>query len=87
MTALFLTLGAQLIFGGGALKYFLWYLRTVQIVAHLPMLKPVMPANVGQFFNLMIPLLTFDILDADWTTKLVFNFDYTWHEVEAEKYI
>lgn len=28
----------------------------------------------------MIPLLTFDMLDSDWTTKYVFNFDFEWHE-------
>lgn len=42
-----IVLGFQLIFGGGALRYFMWYLRTVQIIAHLPMLKPIVPANVN----------------------------------------
>lgn len=70
----------QLLIGGGALRYFIWYLRTVQIIAHLPMQKTIVPANVNHFFRLMIPLLTFDLLDSDWTTKYVFNFDFAWHE-------
>lgn len=80
--AVMIVIGFQVVFGGGALRYFLWYLRTVQIIAHLPMLKPIVPANVNQFFNFMIPLLTFDMLDSDWTTKWVFNYNFDWHENE-----
>lgn len=73
-------LALSLVMGGGALKYFLWYLRTIQITAHLPMFSVPVPANVAEFFKLMIPVLTFDVLDPEWTTLLVFNFDFDWHE-------
>lgn len=77
------TLGFTLIFGGSSGKYFLWYLRTVQIVVHLPMFKTVIPGNVNDFFEIMILLLTFDILDAEWTTMLVFEFDLVFHAVNT----
>lgn len=75
-----LVFGITMVVGGGALRYFLWYLRSVQIICHLPMLKTVVPVNVVHFFRVMIPLLTFDILDPEWTTELFLDFDDNWQE-------
>lgn len=33
------------------------------------------PANVSEFYSIIIPVAMFDVLDADWTTQLVFEFD------------
>jgi len=40
------------------------------------MLKVILPANVSMIFSYVISVAMFDILDADWTTKYVFTFDY-----------
>lgn len=34
-----------------------------------------LPANVAEFFSIIVPIATFDVLDADWTTQLVLEFD------------
>ena len=43
------------------------------------MLMIIIPANVSAFFSKMIPIVTFDILDSDWTTQLLFKFDKLMH--------
>ena len=59
--------------------YYIWYLRGVQIVTHLPMLQILVPANVSLFYEVLVPFVQFDILDSQWTTELVMNFDYPEH--------
>jgi hypothetical protein len=61
---------------GKGTKYYMWYLRGVQINCHLPMLSTVVPPNVSSFNENLISFVQFDILDPEWTTELLFNFDY-----------
>lgn len=44
------------------------------------MMFPVFPANVNMFFKLIIPMLTFDVLESEISTQLVFNFDEEWND-------
>jgi len=57
-------------------RYFSWYMRSLQMCIHLPMLQTIVPANVSLFYSSLLPIITFDILDPEWTTQLWFNFDY-----------
>ena len=52
-----------------------WYMRTLQMIVHLPMLRTIMPPNATTFFKYLIPAVMFDILDSDWL-DLVWEFDY-----------
>ena len=51
---------------GGALQGFMWYLRSLQLIIHLPLMQTILPSNVSAFFEAIIPIVTFDIL-ADYT--------------------
>ena len=62
------------------MDFYKWYLRSLQIIIHLPMLRIVVPGNVSEFFRYIIPIVQFDILDAEWTTELIMEFDYEGHE-------
>ena len=44
------------------------------------MLQIVVPANVSMFFEKVIPVIKFDALDPDWTTKVFMDFDMDGHE-------
>lgn len=57
----------------------MWYLRGAQIVCHLTMFSTVVPANVSSFFENLIPFVQFDILDPEWTTMIIFDFDFKKH--------
>mmetsp|Transcript_22772 Transcript_22772/g.35061 ORF Transcript_22772/g.35061 Transcript_22772/m.35061 type:complete len:197 (-) Transcript_22772:1108-1698(-) len=50
-------------------------IRALQIVLHLPLVRVKVPANVSSLFQVLIPIAMFDVLDPDWTTKLIFTFD------------
>lgn len=56
------------------------FIRSLQMIIHLPMLMIIIPSNMSAFFSKLIPIVTFDILDSDWTTALVFEFDEDMHE-------
>ena len=62
---------------GEGYKYFMWYLRALQLIIHLPMLHVLVPANVSVMFEIFVPIATFDLFDADWTTMLVFDFNFS----------
>jgi hypothetical protein len=66
-------------------NYYMWYLRGMQIVCHLPMLSTPLPANVNSFYKTLVAFVQFDFLDPEWTTELIFDFDYEKHE-EFQKY-
>jgi hypothetical protein len=57
-------------------RYYRWYLRGVQLVCHLPMLKVSVPGNVSSFYENLIPFVQFDMMGSDWTTELIFDFDF-----------
>ena len=39
------------------------------------MLKTLIPANVGSFFALILPIVQFDLIPPEWSYELVLNFD------------
>jgi len=41
------------------------------------------PANVGSFFNILIPVVSFDIFSSTYTTEKVLEFDYDGEEEES----
>ena len=59
----------------GALGYMIGWINALQMILHLPMLMILIPANVSSFFSLILPVVQFDILDPEWTTELVFEFE------------
>ena len=59
----------------GAMGYMLGWINALQMILHLPMLLILIPANVGAFFSIILPVVQFDLLDPEWTTELVFEFD------------
>jgi hypothetical protein len=59
----------------GGFRYMLELIRCLQMILHLPMMKTIIPANVSSLFSIVIPIATFDILNPNWTTRLIFDFD------------
>jgi len=59
---------------GGAL-YFMLLIRSLQMVLHIPIFRVILPANTSMVFSYIISVAMFDFLEADWTTKLVLQFD------------
>jgi len=45
-----------------------------------------LPPNVSALFAKLIPTVTFDIISTDWSTELVFDFDFELHR-ESENLI
>ena len=56
------------------------FVKSLQLIVHLPILTVIFPSNVAKFFSILVPIATFDVLSPDWTTRLVFEFDYKGHE-------
>ena len=50
-------------------------IRTLQMILHLPIFRIIIPSNVSQVFSVIIPIAMFDVLDPEWTTQLIFEFD------------
>ena len=42
----------------------------------MPILNVIVPANVGEFFKVLLPIATYDFISSDMSTELVFKFDY-----------
>jgi len=43
-----------------------------------------LPGNVNMFFSILIPIVMFDIIDSEWSTELVFTFDFENEEENAK---
>ena len=56
----------------GAMNMMLAFLNALQMVIHLPMINVLVPSNVSLFNQLIIPIVMFDILDPEYTSKLMF---------------
>jgi len=55
------------------------------MIIHLPLLHIIMPPNVSTLFNKLIPTVTFDVLESEYTTEVLLDFEYEKHrEVEIE---
>ena len=50
-------------------------IRNLQIIIHLPLFSTVLPANVMSIFKILIPIVSFDLLDSEFTTEKVLEFD------------
>ena len=59
---LFISIIAQLL--SGASSGYIWYLRSLQMIVHLPMMSTILPANVQAYFESLIPIVQFDLLEA-----------------------
>ena len=49
------------------------------------MFNIVFPANVATFFNLLIPVVSFDIIPSSYTTEVVMEFDYDQEEEQQNR--
>jgi hypothetical protein len=67
----------------GTTSNYFWYLRSLQLIIHTPMFQINFPANVGSFFNILIPVVSFDIFSSTYTTEKVLEFDYDGEEEES----
>ena len=52
------------------------------MIVHLPMMMPIFPANVILIMNVLIPTISFDILDTyfDWENLEYLKFDFETHD-------
>jgi hypothetical protein len=46
-------------------------INALQIIIHLPILRIIVPANVGFTFRLLLPFVMFDIFDSDFVTEKI----------------
>lgn len=49
----------------------------------MPIIKIIVPSNVGSYYESVIPIVTFDVLESDYTTELVLTFDNDLQEKES----
>lgn len=50
--------------GAGSLEYAMGMINSLQMILHLPMLYIFVPPNVARFFQVILPIVMFDILSA-----------------------
>ena len=53
------------------MKFMFIFMRSIQMIVHLPMMMPIFPANVILIMKILIPTIGFDILDTyfDWENQ------------------
>lgn len=73
---LLISLAFMYLFDSFGFSYYMWYLRSLQLVVHLPMVYIVCPANVCRYFELVKPIVTFDLLPSEEIRDFIFSFDY-----------
>jgi hypothetical protein len=47
----------------GAMHFILSMIRSLQLIIHLPIMSMVIPSNVMTMFNILIPIVMFDVLE------------------------
>ena len=47
---------------GRSLYYFIVWINAMQIIMHLPMLRPLLPPNVLSFIGVILPVVNFDLI-------------------------
>ena len=57
-------------------RYYFWFLRSMQMIIHLPMFKVIFPGNICLFIELLTPIVQFDIIPAKWSYEYIYDFDY-----------
>ena len=72
-----IALAMQYFFGFGEMKYFIQLIRALQMILHLPIIFVLVPGNVSMFYERMIPIVMFDILENQkgYDTTLVLKYD------------
>mmetsp|Transcript_9281 Transcript_9281/g.14051 ORF Transcript_9281/g.14051 Transcript_9281/m.14051 type:complete len:253 (+) Transcript_9281:2509-3267(+) len=68
----------------GGMQYLVVFIRSLQLILHLPLLNVIVPANVLIMFSTTMSIAMFDVLDPAWTTELVLEFDDEAQEELAE---
>lgn len=58
----------------------------LQMVVHLPIMKIVIPPNVMFCFMIMLPFVMFDIVETEYTTEKILEFDYDAQEKASNGY-
>lgn len=64
------------LFDRRAMMYMIALIRSLSVIIHLPLLRILIPSNVSLVFSIIIPIVMFDILDSDYSTELLLEFDY-----------
>ena len=62
----------------GGMKYMMFFIRTLQIILHLPMMSIIVPGNVSLLIHNLFPVVMFDILEVTeekFDASLIFQFD------------
>jgi len=59
----------------GALTYMIGWINILQMIIHLPMMMIILPANANAFFQIVIPIATFDMLPPEYSTEYIMEFD------------
>ena len=49
------------------------------MILHLPLLRIIVPSNVSMIIELIIPVAMFDVIDPEYSTKWVLDFDNLQH--------
>ena len=66
----------NLMFNDLTLNYILAMIRALQIVIHLPLMRIYITANLNMVFSILIPIIMFDIMDSDYLSGLLLEFDF-----------
>ena len=67
----------------GSMTYMTIFLRSLQIILHLPLLRILVPSNVSMVVEIIFPVAMFDVIDPDYSTKLFLDFDYQDHNMRV----
>ena len=66
----------------GGLIYMIQLVRALQMVLHLPMMRILLPPNALMFISVIIEIAMFDILPAEYTTDLIFEYDDSLEKID-----
>ena len=72
---LFLSFFMNVFMTGESTTYFVGWINAMQMIMHLPMLKPVLPANVLKVMTNILPIVSFDLIESEYSTDLIFDFE------------
>ena len=73
---LLMCLAFMMIPGAFGFRYYMWYLRSLQLVVHMPMLYIVCPSNVLRYLEIVKPIVVYDLLPSHEISDGIWNFDY-----------
>ena len=51
------------------------WMRSMQLMIHLPIMNILMPANITSFLQDLMPFVMFDIIPPEYSTEVMFNYD------------